>query len=378
VAKRDYYEILGVQKGSTIDEIKKAYRKLAVQFHPDKNPGNKEAEEKFKEATEAYEVLGDEKKRQAYDQYGFAGVEGFGQGGGHDYSNVYRDFEDIFGDFSGIFDSFFGSSGGRRSGGGSSRSGAHQGSNLRYDLELPFEEAVFGVQKELRYSRNDACATCKGTGAEAGSSRKTCPSCQGSGQVRRSQGFFSIASPCPTCQGEGYIIEKPCRECSGKGTVKKVQKIKVTIPPGIEDGRRISIPNQGDSGIAGGPSGDLFVFIRVLPHAYFERDGQDLYCAIPISVTQALLGAEINIPSIENKKIRLSIPAGTQHGKMLRIKEEGIPSNSGRRGDMYVKIILQVSQRLSKKARELIQEVSKLEGENESPQAIRLSDLGKN
>jgi len=213
VAKRDYYEILGLQKGASKDDIKKAYRKLAIQYHPDKNPGNKEAEEKFKEATEAYEVLSDDQKRAAYDQFGFAGVEGMG-GGQQDFSSAFRDFEDIFGDFSGIFDTFFGG-GGRRS--SQSSSGVHQGANLRYDIEIPFKDAVFGTKVEVQYARNEACSTCHGTGAAGGSGRKVCTTCGGTGQIRRSQGFFSIASPCPTCGGEGYVIEHPCRDCGGTG-----------------------------------------------------------------------------------------------------------------------------------------------------------------
>jgi len=220
VAKRDYYEVLGLQRGASKDEIKKAYRRLAVQYHPDKNPGNKEAEEKFKEATEAYEVLSDDQKRAAYDQFGFAGVEGMG-GGQQDFSSAFRDFEDIFGDFSGIFDTFFGG-GTRRS--SRTTSGVRQGSNLRYDVEIPFQDAVFGTKVEIQYSRNDTCPACHGTGSAGGAGRRVCPSCAGSGQIRRSQGFFSIASPCPTCGGEGYVIEHPCKECNGLGTQKKRQK----------------------------------------------------------------------------------------------------------------------------------------------------------
>jgi molecular chaperone DnaJ len=373
VAKRDYYEILGLQKGASKDDIKKAYRKLAIQYHPDKNPGNKEAEEKFKEATEAYEVLSDDQKRAAYDQFGFAGVEGMG-GGQQDFSSAFRDFEDIFGDFSGIFDTFFGGSGRRSS---QSSSGVHQGANLRYDIEIPFKDAVFGTKVEVQYSRNEACTTCHGTGAAGGSGRKVCTTCGGTGQIRRSQGFFSIASPCPTCGGEGYVIEHPCRDCGGTGTQKKKQKIMVTIPPGVEDGKRVVIPNQGDAGPNGGPYGDLYVFIRVKPHEYFERDGLDLYCAVPISITQAALGSELYVTTLDNRKIKVKIPAGIQNGKMLRIREEGIPS-SGRKGDMYIKLMIQIPTKLSKRGRELLEELAKVEGENTSPQPIPLSELRNN
>lgn len=372
MAKRDYYEVLGLQKGATKDDIKKAYRKMAIQFHPDKNPGNKEAEEKFKEATEAYEILSDDQKRSAYDQFGFAGVEGMG-GGQQGYSSAFRDFEDIFGDFSGIFDSFFG--GGRRS--SQSSGGVRQGANLRYDIEIPFEDAVFGTKVEIQYSHNETCAACHGTGAQGGSGKKVCPTCAGSGQVRRSQGFFSIASPCPTCGGEGFIIEHPCRECGGTGTQKKRQKIMVTIPAGIEDGKRVVIPHQGDAGPNGGPNGDLYVFIRVKPHDFFERDGLDLYCAIPVSITQAALGAELFVATLDGKKIKVKIPAGVQNGKMLRIREEGIPSGT-RRGDLYIKLVIQIPTKLSKRGKELLEELSKTEGEIDTPKPIPLSELRKN
>ncbi len=370
--KRDYYEVLGVAKTASKDEIKKGYRKLAIQYHPDKNPGNKEAEEKFKEATEAYEVLSDDQKRQIYDQYGHAGLEGMGgpNAGGFDPSQ-FQGFEDIFGDFGGIFENLFGGGGGsrRRSG------GSNQGSSLRYDLQISFQDAVFGTKAEVQYSRSEACASCKGTGAAGGSARKMCPTCQGAGQVRHSSGFFSIASPCPSCHGEGTIIENPCRDCGGSGLQKKRQKILVTIPAGVEDGKRINIPRQGDAGTNGGPYGDLFVFIRVKPHAYFERSGSDLYCAVPISITQAALGAEITVKSLDDKSIKLKIPAGTQSGKLLRLRDEGVPVANGRKGDLYIKIIVQVPSKLSSKARSLLEEVSKLEGENAAPTPIALADL---
>ncbi|MCL2233772.1 MAG: DnaJ domain-containing protein, partial [Treponema sp.] len=252
MAKRDYYEVLGVQKGSSKDDIKKAYRKLAIQYHPDKNPGNKTAEEKFKEATEAYEVLSDDQKKQAYDQFGFAGVEGMG-GSSQDFSQAFRGFEDIFGDFSGIFDTIFG--GGRR--GGGSSGGHRQGANLRYDIEIAFKDAVFGTKVEIQYSRNESCAACKGSGAANGAGRKVCPTCKGTGQIRQSAGFFSMQTPCPSCGGQGEIIEKPCSECGGTGAQKKRQKVMVTIPAGVENGKRVVIPRQGDAGPSGGPAGDL-------------------------------------------------------------------------------------------------------------------------
>jgi molecular chaperone DnaJ len=376
-AKRDYYEVLGVPKTATKDEIKKGYRKLAIQYHPDKNPGNKEAEEKFKEATEAYEVLSDDQKRQVYDQYGHAGLEGMGGPGGPGGfdPNAFQGFEDIFGDFSGIFENLFGgggASGGRRRSGSS---GASQGASLRYDLQISFQDAVYGTKAEVQYMRNEACSTCKGTGAAGGAGRKMCPTCQGAGQIRHSSGFFSIASPCPACHGEGTIIENPCRDCGGSGVQKKRQKLLVTIPAGVEDGKRINIPRQGDAGTNGGSYGDLFVFIRVKPHPYFERSGADLYCAVPISITQAALGAEITVTALDEKKLKLKIPAGTQNGKLLRIRDEGVPSANGRQGDLYIKIIVQVPTKISSKAKSLLEEVAKLEGENVTPTPISLADL---
>jgi len=373
MAKRDYYEVLGVQKNATKDDIKKAYRKLAIQFHPDKNPGDKAAEEKFKEATEAYEVLADDKKKQAYDQFGFAGVEGMGGPTPHDFSQTFHGFEDIFGDFSGIFDTLFGG-GTRRSSGG--HGGARQGANLRYDIEISFKDAIFGTKVEIQYNRNDSCPACNGSGAASGTSRKVCPTCKGAGQIRQSAGFFSMASPCPSCGGQGEIIEKPCPECGGAGTQKKRQKIMVTIPPGVENGKRVLISRQGDAGVAGGPTGDLYVFIHVKPHEYFEREGEDLYCAIPISVTQAILGAEIQVATLEGKSIKVKVPAGIQNGKLLRIRDEGVPV-SGRRGNLYIKMMVQIPAKLSKRGRELMEELSRVEGENTTPKPIPLSDLSE-
>lgn len=375
MAKRDYYEVLGVQKNATKDEIKKGYRKLAIQYHPDKNPGNKEAEDKFKEASEAYEILSDDQKRPIYDQYGHAGLEGMGGGGGGFDPNAFQGFEDIFGDFGGIFENLFGGGGGSSGRRRSSGRTSNQGANLRYDLQISFKDAVYGTKAEIQYSRSESCSPCKGSGASGGSGRKMCTSCQGSGQVRHSSGFFSIASPCPNCHGEGTIIENPCKECSGSGVQKKRQKILVTIPAGVEDGKRINIPRQGDAGPNGGAYGDLYVFIRVNAHPYFERSGSDLYCAIPISMIQAALGAEIMVTSLDDKKIKLKIPAGTQHGKLLRVRDEGVPVSGSKKGDMYIKIIVQVPSKLSSKAKAMLAEIAKLEGEETSPTPISLADL---
>ncbi|MCL2270776.1 MAG: molecular chaperone DnaJ [Treponema sp.] len=374
MAKRDYYEVLGVQKNASKDEIKKAYRKLAIQYHPDKNPGNKESEEKFKEATEAYEVLVDDKKKEAYDQFGFAGVDGMG-GGGHDWS-AFRGFEDIFGggDFGSIFDTIFGGLGGgfRRSG----SQGGRQGANLRYDIEIPFKDAVYGAKVEIQFSHNESCPTCKGSGAANGAGRKTCPVCQGSGQIRHSQGFFSLASACHNCGGSGTVIERPCMECGGSGTQKKRQKLSVTIPAGAENGKRLVIPRQGDAGPNGAPPGDLYVVVRIKPHEYFERQEADLYCAVPISVCQASLGAEIQVTTLDNKTIKVKVPPGTQNGKMLRIRDEGVPVN-GHRGNLYIKLIVHIPEKLSRRGKELLEELARTEGQNNNPNPIPLSQLGE-
>ena len=372
MAKRDYYEVLGVAHEASREEIKKAYRKLAVQYHPDRNPGEKEAEERFKEATEAYEVLADEKKRQAYNQFGFAGLDG---SGGHDFSSVFRDFEDIFGgfDFSGFFDSFMGGRSRR-----SSRGGSRRGADLRYDLSIGFLDAAFGRKEEISFTRHEACEACRGTGADKGTGKSVCPRCRGSGQVRRSSGFFSIATTCEQCGGAGEVIEHPCAVCGGRGLVQKARKLKITIPAGMESGKRISIPGQGDGGTDGGPAGDLYVYVAVQPHEFFERNGNDVYCAVPISISQAALGAELLVRTLEDsRQARLRIPPGTQHGKVFRLKGEGIPllHSPEHRGDLYVKILVQVPTRLSAKAKNLLAQLAEVNGEEASPQPVRLSEL---
>lgn len=374
MAKRDYYEVLGVNKTSTKEEIKKAYRKLAIQYHPDRNPGNKEAENKFKEATEAYEVLSDDQKKQAYDQFGFSGVDGMG--GVHNYSNVYRDFADIFGGsgFEDIFSSFFGGGSGRSSHRGYAQ---NTGEDLRYNLRIPFKTAVYGSKVEISYQHKVACSHCNGTGAQPGSSKKSCPSCGGSGQIRRSSGFFSMQQTCPACGGEGFILDKPCDSCLGSGIESKSQKIKVTIPPGIEEGRRIPIRGQGNAGKNGGPAGDLYIYIEITPDEIFERSENDLYLAIPISITQAALGAEIYVSTLDGKKLRLKIPAGTQHGKFFKIRGEGVPFSDSfdRKGDLYVKVLIEVPTHLSKTEKEWLKNLSATLDTTDSPNPIKLSTL---
>jgi len=375
LAKRDYYEVLNVQKNATADEIKKAYRKLAVKYHPDKNPGDSEAESRFKEATESYEVLSNAQKKSTYDQFGFAGLEGM-NGGPHDYSTVFRDFSDIFGDFGGAFDSFFGGGGGR-SRGGRDGGGPARGANLRYNLDIDFKDAVFGKKAEISYIHNVACSSCGGTGAESGSKRSVCTSCGGSGQVRRNSGFFSIAAACPSCGGEGYVIEHPCSSCRGSGIAKKQQKIKVNIPAGIATGKRISLAGQGDAGPNSGPAGDLYVYVTVRAHKYFERDGNDLYCVIPISITQSSLGGDIEVQTIDGLRIKVKIPSGVQNGKMLRVKGRGVPylNSKDHRGDMYIKLQIETPKRLSMKAKALMRELADVLGEDAAPDPVLLVDL---
>lgn len=371
MSKRDYYEVLGVQKNATKDEIKKGYRKLAVQYHPDKNPGNKEAEDKFKEATEAYEVLSDDQKRQIYDQYGFAGLEGMGGGASGDYSHAFTDFSDLFGDFSGVFENLFGGGRSRRS-----AESSGQGASLRYDLEILFEEAVYGTEKQIQFQHNEVCDACHGTGGADGAKRKTCSMCQGTGQIRRSSGFFSIAQPCPTCRGSGSVIDNPCKVCGGTGLQQKRKKMNIKIPAGVDNGKRITIPRQGDAGKNGGAAGDLIVVLHVAPHRYFERDGNDLYCAIPVSMVQAALGADIYVTSLDKKKLKLKIPAGTQNNKMLRVRDEGVPvTGSARKGDLYIKVLVQIPTKLSAQQKRVLEEYAGLDNATDSPDPVLLSSM---
>lgn len=377
--KRDYYEVLGIDKGADKETIKKAYRKLAIKYHPDRNPGNKEAEEKFKEATEAYEVLSDDQKRPIYDQYGFAGLDGMGGGGSQGYSHAFHDFSDIFGGmgggFSDIFENLFGG------GGFSSRSGSrsnNDGSSLRMELGISFKDAVYGCKKDIRFRHQETCPVCNGTGGAAGSSRKTCSTCGGVGQVRRSAGFFAVQQTCPSCGGKGTVIDHPCSSCRGSGLVEKDKGITITIPAGVDDGRRITIPRQGNAGTNGGNPGDLILVVQVEADDFFERDGNDLYCAVPISISQAALGANVTITGLDGRKITLMVPAGTVQGKLLRIKNEGVPINgSSRKGDLYVKIIVQLPTKLSRQQIAVMEEYAKLENATTSPKLIPLESLSR-
>ncbi len=349
--KRDYYEVLGVTRTSTDQEIKSAYRKLAMQHHPDRNPDVPEAEEKFKEASEAYAVLADAQKRAAYDRFGHAGVGSAGAGAGFD-PTIFQDFGDVFGNISDLFG--FGDVFGQ---GGRRRSRAAQGADVRADLSLEFEQAVFGFQSTIQIRRRETCEQCNGSGAAPGKGPVTCNGCGGRGQVRYQQGFFSIARTCPTCQGMGQIITDPCTKCRGEGRILRERTIDVPVPAGVEDGTRIRYAQQGEAGQLGGPNGDLYVVLHVKDHKIFEREGTDLHCVIPISFSQAALGAEIKVATLDGDHM-LKIPEGTQGGTSFRIKGKGVPVlHSKNRGDLYVQVKVQTPSKLTKHQRELLLEL---------------------
>ena len=347
MSKRDYYEILGVGRDADDQQVKSAYRKLALQYHPDRNPDNPNAEEKFKEAAEAYSVLSDAQKRSAYDRYGHAGLQGAGAQGFD--PNAFADFGDILGDFFGFGDLF--GSGGRR------RNRAQRGEDVRYDLEISFEDAVFGMTAEIQVPRMEACDRCNATGAEPGSGSATCPTCNGRGQVLYQQSFLSVRRTCHTCGGSGHIVRNPCRQCHGQGYRQVVRKLKVNIPAGVDDGNRLRLAHEGQPGGNGGPPGDLYVVLKVKEHAFFERRESDLHCTIPINVGQAALGAEIEVPTLE-ENYRLKIPEGTQNGAQFRLRHKGVPVvNGSGRGDLYVHIDVRIPSKLSREQRRLLEQL---------------------
>ena len=371
MAKRDYYEILGIKRDADEEEIKKAYRKLAVKFHPDKNPGDKSAEESFKELGEAYEVLNDPQKRAAYDQYGHAAFDrragGFGRGGFHDPFEIFREV------FSGgsIFDDLFG-------GGRQDPTQPQRGDDLRYDMEISFEEAAHGCEKEITVTKPEKCEVCSGKGAEPGSHVKQCTTCGGRGQVLTSRGIFSIAQTCPHCQGAGRIIEKPCKACRGSGRRERNSKITLRIPAGVDTASRLRSAGNGEAGFRGGPPGDLYVVLHVRPHEIFQRDGDDLLCEVPISFVQAVLGSEIEVPSLDGKS-SIRIPAGTQPGAMFRLKGKGIKNIQGYgHGDLHVRINVEVPTHLSAAQKAKLQEFAELCSGKESPLSQSFFEKAKN
>ncbi|HEX4923453.1 MAG TPA: molecular chaperone DnaJ [Bdellovibrionales bacterium] len=349
--RADYYEVLGVTKNADQDTIKKAYRKLALQFHPDRNPGNKEAEEKFKQAAEAYDVLSNPDKRARYDQFGHAGLGGGGfQGGFNDINDIFASFSDIFGDF-------FGAGAGRQS------QRSNRGSHLRYFLDVTLKEVVEGTEKVVRFDREHDCDTCEGTGAAAGSKPETCPDCRGRGQIVRAQGFFSVATTCPRCHGEGKIIKDPCKKCRGSGRQRGERELKVKVPPGVETGTQLRLAGEGEGGYQRGPAGDLYVEIRVEEDERFTRHGNDLLGHVEVSYLQALLGAQIPVETLKGEE-KLEIPAGTQHGDRIRIGGGGVPSLRGYgRGDLYFQVTVIIPKKLNKDEERLLREIAKAKGE---------------
>jgi molecular chaperone DnaJ len=350
VSKRDYYEVLGVARAASEQEIKSAYRKLALKYHPDRNPGDKEAEERFKEAAEAYACLADAEKRQLYDRYGHAGVGGATQGGFD--PSVFTGFEDIFGGLGDIF-GFGDVFGGRR------RGGPQRGADLRYDLEISFEEAAKGTETTIQIPRQEACETCAGSGAAPGSKPTTCPQCQGRGQLRYQQGFFTVARTCGQCRGSGTIVSKPCTTCRGAGRIQRERKLTVKIPAGIATGQRLRLNGEGESGTAGGPPGDLYVVLVVQEHAFFHRDGNDLYCEIPVNFPTLALGGSIMIPTLDGGEEAYEVADGTQSGATIRLSGRGMPDVSGRgRGDLFVTVKVVTPKKLSRDQKKLLEQLA--------------------
>ncbi|MEY5014060.1 MAG: hypothetical protein RIS92_418 [Verrucomicrobiota bacterium] len=362
--KRDYYEVLGVAKGASAEELKKAYRKLAVQYHPDKNPGDASAEEKFKELGEAYEVLSDAEKRAAYDRFGHnAFAQGGGMprgGGGGDPFDIFRDVFGGGGGGGGIFEQFFG-------GGGGQGGGAQRGSDLRYDLQIRLEEAASGAEKEIEVTKPDTCPDCGGSGGETGSKAVSCKDCGGRGQVLRNRGFFQVAQACPKCQGAGRTVDKPCKKCGGEGRRNQASRIRLRIPAGIEDGSRLRTSGKGEAGLRGQPSGDLYVVVHIKEHEVFERDGENLFCEVPLPFTVAALGGELEVPTL-NGSAKIKIPAGTQNGRVFKLRERGMPVlNSSVRGDLMVRVVVEVPTKLNDEQRKKLEEFSALMGDENSP-----------
>jgi molecular chaperone DnaJ len=360
MAKRDYYETLGVQRGASEQDLKSAFRRLAKEHHPDRNPGDTASEQKFKSINEAYEVLKDPQKRAAYDQFGHAAFEGGrgGQGGfGPDFASSMSDiFDDLFGEFMG----------GRR--GGRQRSGRERGADLRYNMEITLDEAFAGKTAQIRVPTSVGCETCSGSGAKPGTQPSSCAMCGGAGKVRASQGFFTIERTCPSCQGRGEVISDPCSGCAGSGRVTKERTLSVNIPAGVEDGTRIRLAGEGEAGLRGGPAGDLYIFLSIKPHEFFRRDGADIFCRVPISMTTAALGGQIDVPTVDGGKTRVKVPEGCETGKQFRLKSKGMPIlRSKVQGDMYIQVEVETPKNLTSRQRELLAEFERESHKDTNP-----------
>jgi molecular chaperone DnaJ len=361
MAKRDYYEVLGVQRGASDADLKAAFRKLAMKHHPDRNPGDQDCEHRFKELNEAYDVLKDGQKRAAYDRFGHAAFEhGAGMGGGAGFG---AEFASTFAD---IFDDLFGMGGARRSRG----SGRERGADLRYNMEISLEEAFVGKTAQIRIPTSVTCEACSGLGAKAGTKPKACATCSGHGKIRHAQGFFTLERTCPACHGRGQVIENPCPSCSGSGRVTRERTLSVNIPAGVEDGTRIRLAGEGEAGVRGGPTGDLYIFLSLAPHQLFQRDGADLHCRVPISMVAAALGGDFEVPTIDGGKTRVKVPEGTQSGRRFRLQGKGMPVlRSKQTGDMYVQVLVETPQKLTKRQRDLLAEFEKLSSKETQPEA---------
>jgi len=361
MAKRCYYEVLEVERTAGDGDLKAAFRKAAMKWHPDRNPGDKDCEHRFKEINEAYEILKDPNKRAAYDRYGHAAFEqgsSAGAGFGADFASTFSD----------IFDDLFGMGGGRRRAG--DRTTRERGADLRYNMEISLEEAFAGKTAQVRIPTSVACEDCSGTGAKAGSKPKTCPHCGGAGRVRHAQGFFTLERTCTGCQGRGRVIDNPCPTCSGSGRVTRERTLSVNIPAGVEDGTRIRIAGEGEAGLRGGPAGDLYIFLSLGSHAFFQRDGADLHCRVPISMVVAALGGEFEVPTIDGGKTRVKVPEGTQSGRRFRLAAKGMPVLRARQvGDMYVQVMVETPQKLTKRQRDLLNEFEKLSSMDTQPES---------
>src|SRR5882672_7681192 len=358
MAKRDFYEILEVQRAASDGELKTAYRKLAMKWHPDRNPGDKDCEHKFKEINEAYDVLKDEQKRAAYDRFGHAAFEQ-GAGGGHGFG---ADFGSAFSD---LFEGIFGMGGARGRG-----NRAERGADLRYNMEISLDEAFAGKTAQVRLPTSVACEVCSGTGAKAGSRPKACPHCGGAGRIRHAQGFFTLERTCTGCQGRGQVIDNPCPSCSGSGRLTRERTLSVNIPPGVEDGTRIRLSGEGEAGVRGGPAGDLYIFLSLGAHPFFQREGADLHCRVPISMVAAALGGEFEVPTIDGNQTRVKVPEGTQSGRRFRLQGKGMPVlRSKQTGDMYVQVLVETPQKLTKRQRELLNEFERLSSQDTHPES---------